>query len=201
MKQYTEHIRGKLRKLPKKLIGSLAAAAVVVTTLVTANPMAVQAGQRDPNVNPQINIQHYLNFEAISMGFITDGPDTAGKGTVVYPLRNAPDWDKSFSWSEFEKKYQTLPDTEKGTATGTLLKIYNKEARGTLTNGAGSAPKYGLILDEQGNMETHPAKKMLFNDETVEYRNKPQLLYMNRLANNENYKLKAVWFAKTLANP
>lgn len=201
MKQYTEHIRGKLRKLPKKLIGSLAAAAVVVTTLVTANPMAVQAGQRDPNVNPQINIQHYLNFEAISMGFITDGPDTAGKGTVVYPLRNAPDWDKSFSWSEFEKKYQTLPDTEKGTATGTLLKIYNKEAGGTLTNGAGSAPKYGLILDEQGNMETHPAKKMLFNDETVEYRNKPQLLYMNRLANNENYKLKAVWFAKTLANP
>ena len=74
-------------------------------------------------MNPEINIQHYLNFEAISMGFIIPGTDIAGKGTVVYPLRNAPDWDKTFSWSEFENNYQTLPDSEKGTATGTLLKI------------------------------------------------------------------------------
>lgn len=91
MKKYAQLVRNKLQKAPKKLLCSLAAAAVVVTTLVTANPIAVSADERDPNVNPEINIQHYLYFSAVSLGTMIPNADNTGYTGVQYYERTKND--------------------------------------------------------------------------------------------------------------
>ncbi len=157
-------------------------------------PTTEQTPPRDTTANPEITIQHYLNFSAVSMGLITAGPDkNTSQGTVVYPLRNTPDYSDNFDWNEFKANYNAgglTRGVDYEVESGVLLQIYNKEARGVVTNGQG-APEYGLILKD-GQMAVHDTKKMLFQDETVTYHEKPYLDYMNRLNNNDNYELKAV---------
>lgn len=157
-------------------------------------PTTEQTPPRDTTANPEITIQHYLNFSAVSMGLITAGPDkNTSQGTVVYPLRNTPDYSDNFDWNEFKANYNAgglTQGVDYEVESGVLLQIYNKEARGVVTNGQG-APEYGLILKD-GQMAVHDTKKMLFQDETVTYHEKPYLDYMNRLNNNDNYELKAV---------
>ncbi len=157
-------------------------------------PTAEQTPPRDTIANPEITIQHYLNFSAVSMGLITVKPDPkTSQGTVVYPLRNTPDYSDSFNWNTFKQEYtdgKLKEGVDYEVESGVLLQIYNKEARGVVTNGQG-APEYGLILKD-GQMAVHDTKKMLFQDETVTYHEKPYLDYMNRLDNNDNYELKAV---------
>ena len=47
-------------------------------------PTTEQTPPRDTTANPEITIQHYLNFSAVSMGLITAGPDkNTSQGTVV----------------------------------------------------------------------------------------------------------------------
>lgn len=199
MKQYTEHIRGKLRKLPKKLIGSLAAAAVVVTTLVTANPMAVQAAQ-DENVNPRINIQHYLYFSAVSVGEMVEPTGDTQTGNppveyhgVEYYERTRNDWEGE----PWVSPYKISTDN------GTVLPIYNNERRSsaTPTNGKDFEPKYGVVLNGDGKFSSHIRLKQLFLDEKVNYLDKPQIQYMNRLydsngSENKNYTLSEIWVSK-----
>lgn len=199
MKQYTEHIRGKLRKLPKKLIGSLAAAAVVVTTLVTANPMAVQAAQ-DENVNPRINIQHYLYFSAVSVGEMVEPRGNTQTGNppveyhgVEYYERTRNDWEGE----PWVSPYKISTDN------GTVLPIYNNERRSsaTPTNGKDFEPKYGVVLNGDGKFSSHIRLKQLFLDEKVNYLDKPQIQYMNRLydsngSENKNYTLSEIWVSK-----
>ena len=86
MKKYTQLVRSRLQKAPKKLLCSLAAAAVVVTTLVTANPIAVRADERNPEINPKFTIQHYLKFPAVDMDLKTNLTD----GTVLNVLDRLP---------------------------------------------------------------------------------------------------------------
>lgn len=69
-------------------------------------PTAEQTPPRDTIANPEITIQHYLNFSAVSMGLITVKPDPkTSQGTVVYPLRNTPDYSDSFNWNTFKQEY------------------------------------------------------------------------------------------------
>mgnify|MGYP007025257979 CR=1 FL=1 len=94
---------------------------------------------------------------------------------------------KLFSTANDSIRIQALDQAEHRSLIIVAVELVDRIAIPDLTAQACT----GIYVTERqfGYMETHPAKKMLFNDETVEYRNKPQLLYMNRLANNENYKL------------
>ena len=196
MKNYAQLVRSSLQKVPRKLLCSLAAAAVVVTTLVTANPIAVSADERDPNVNPEINIQHYLYFSAVSLGKI----NSSNTG-VTYKERTKNDWEDQ-PWDS------THPDS---TDYGTVLPIYNTERRkaekeqAIPTNGSGFQPEYGVVLNSEQKFSSHIRLKQLFLDEKANYLEKPQMAYMNRLyysnqRDNANYTLREIWVSKPEMN-
>lgn len=201
MKKYAQLVRNKLQKAPKKLLCSLAAAAVVVTTLVTANPIAVSADERDPNVNPEINIQHYLYFSAVSLGTMIPNADNTGYTGVQYYERTKNDWE--------EKPW--VSDHPMSEDKGTVLPIYNTERRkadkdqAIPDNGKDFQPGYGVVLNSENKFSSHIRLKQLFLDEKAKYLEKPQMAYMNRLyysnqKDNANYTLREIWVSKPEKN-
>lgn len=78
----------KLIKVPKKLFSGLLAASMAFTCVVDQNFTTVHAAKKDPireekrnpEINPEFTIQHYLNFEAVSMGL------KHGSNRITYPL-------------------------------------------------------------------------------------------------------------------
>lgn len=196
----------KLIKVPKKLFSGLLAASMAFTCVVDQNFTTVHAAKKDPireekrnpEINPEFTIQHYLNFEAVSMGL------KHGSNRITYPLRDIPDWESN-PWDPAKLQ----PGTEgTETITGTILDVINVESRGQIpVNGTNTAPLYGVAINSDGSLRTHKTKKVLFEDEKVEYFNKPNMKYMNRLYNevsegsyNENYTLAQVWIAYNLKN-
>lgn len=201
MKKYAQLVRNKLQKAPKKLLCSLAAAAVVVTTLVTANPIAVSADERDPNVNPEINIQHYLYFSAVSLGTMIPNADNTGYTGVQYYERTKNDWE--------EKPW--VSDHPMSEDKGTVLPIYDTERRkadkdqAIPDNGKDFQPGYGVVLNSENKFSSHIRLKQLFLDEKAKYLEKPQMAYMNRLyysnqKDNANYTLREIWVSKPEKN-
>jgi len=181
------------------------------------NRGTVEQKTRDPKVNPSITIQHYLYFSAVSLGSLESATDSTDNRVgideehkrkvytgVTYNERVKNDWEDSPWESDLRQKDE-----------GTTLPIYNTERRigsqkdsngvatvsGIPDNGADSKPGYGVVLNNEGKFSSHLRLKQLFLDETVNYLEKPQMPYMNRLYdsekdNNANYMLREIWVSK-----
>lgn len=177
------------RKLPKKGVALAAAVAMGITAVIAYTPSSTASALEDPNINPEFTIQHYLNFEAVSLGI------NNGNGSVTYKERVKQDWEDE-------------PDigAAEVTTNGTVMPIYNTEARfnetpnGIPKNGSGGEPEYGVVLNNQNQFATHLTMKKLFLDETAKFMEKPAMEYMNRMYksnsdSNFNYTLKEIWLS------
>lgn len=199
-----------LQKWTKKTASALLSAGMALS--VFTSPSTVMADEStspttetandesyNSDINPKFTIQHYLNFPSLAMYKVRD----ENEKLIAPKVSGFPDDCIGLDIYNTAKQYST--DGKIKTPTNTEMKPRYQIAI------AGKDKVQPFIAEgdktsfDEGEVITRNEYKALFQDEKVNYLERPQIQYMNRLFNsttgestayNANYTLSEVWVIK-----